>query len=1090
MTAGGASSVDQVLTETQRNILENTVEAARVEAEKGADEALRWLTVEAPKAGSHLVEEAHQVLRRNLRAHARSLGDRLLPDGRQEIARLAAECAYAHWHRMLFARFLAENALLLHPEEGYAIAIDELQEWADEWKLKSRWEAAARCAARMLPQIFGASGVVLNVELPRNRQGELERLLEALPAEVFRTRDALGWVYQFWQSAEKKRINQSETKIGADELPAVTQLFTEPYMVDFLLQNTLGAWWAGRHPGEELPVEMPYLRFIDDLRTAPAAGTFNRWPKTAKELKVIDPCCGSGHFLVAVFDMLVAFRMREEGLRALPAVCSVLTENLHGLELDPRCTQIAAFAVAFRAWTFVGRWFELPQLHIACVGLGIRAEKKDWLALANGNDRFRNGMSNLYDLFAQAPVLGSLIDPAAVLDPLLETSFEELTPLLETALGKEKWVQDDDAREMGAVAQGVAKAAALLAQRYTLMCTNPPYLVRNKQVPELAKFCATHHHAAKHDIATVFLSRLLALGTPGSAIAAVVPQNWMFLGSYKSLRAHLLAERTLCGIANLGPAAFQVMNWWAIKTSLVVITNDQPSADHRWLAIDLGDHKVTSEKPGLLCADGPVQLLLQASQLDNPDQRISLQESAGGPLLQEIAAGTAGIVTGDSSRFYRYFWEIPLPDEKWEFLQGTVGATTHFGGMEQIVFWENGNGTLRRFAHENRRILHEADQRGSTCWGRPGVAISQMGRLPASRYLGNKFDSNLAVIVPRNPALVAPLWCYCSSDEFAAKVRAIDSKTNVTNATLVKVPFDLSRWQKVADEQYPNGLPIPSSTDCTQWLFGGDIITSTRPLQVAVARLVGYQWPDQPDDAALDPMVDNDGLVCVPAVRQEQPAADRLVAMLAAAYGAAWSPAKLDELLALEGAAGMTLDGWLRNRFFEQHSELLGHRPFVWQVWDGLRDGFSVLIHYHRLTMKTMETLIAVDLGDWINRQDEAAQGGVKGADLKLAAARKLQATLQKIADGEEPYDIFVRWKRLDKQPLGWDPDINDGVRLNIRPFVTAGVLRKPPKIHWRSDRGGDPASAPWYATFKGERVNDHHLTLKEKQNARTAKTR
>ena len=104
-----------------------------------------------------------------------------------------------------------------------------------------------------------------------------------------------------------------------------------------------------------------------------------------------------------------------------------------------------------------------------------------------------------------------------------------------------------------------------------------------------------------------------------------------------------------------------------------------------------------------------------------------------------------------------------------------------------------------------------------------------------------------------------------------------------------------------------------------------------------------------------------------------------------------------------------------------------------------------------------------------------------------------MKKRLELIQEGEAPYDIFVRWKPLEKQPVGWDPDINDGVRLNIRPFLSvpdvgkkgAGVLREKPRIHWEKDRGKDVQSAPWYPLFKGDRINDHHLTLDEKNTAR-----
>ena len=192
------------------------------------------------------------------------------------------ECAYEQWHRMLFARFLAETDLLIEPESGMAITLDEVQELARE-KVTDWLPLASDYAERMLPQIFRKDDPVLDIALPPETRSEMEDLLNALPKAVFEAEDSLGWVYQFWQADKKDEVNKSGVKIGAKELPAVTQLFTEDYMVLFLLHNTLGAWWAGKvlaaNPGiatsapDEAAlraackvgdIDWTYLRFVRD----------------------------------------------------------------------------------------------------------------------------------------------------------------------------------------------------------------------------------------------------------------------------------------------------------------------------------------------------------------------------------------------------------------------------------------------------------------------------------------------------------------------------------------------------------------------------------------------------------------------------------------------------------------------------------------------------------------------------------------------------------------------------------------------------------------------------------------------------------
>jgi hypothetical protein len=488
-------------------------------------------------------------------------------------------------------------------------------------------------------------------------------------------------------------------------------------------------------------------------------------------------------------------------------------------------------------------------------------------------------------------------------------------------------------------------------------------------------------------------------------------------------------------------------------------------------------------------------------------------------LLRDYADGFAGVLNGDSLRFLGCFWEQLILSHAWECLQSTVEETVHYGGRKAVIFWQKGNGDLRRLAEELRERLHDADTRGNEAWGKLGIAVSSMRSMPVTLYTGQLFDSNAAVILPDDQKDLPAIWTFCSSPGFHEAVRRIDRATKVTNATLVKIPFDLAHWQKVAAEKYPHGLPKPFSSDPTQWLFSGHPKGSDQPLQVAVARLLGYQWPRQtgssfPDCPAIGPdglekVADDDGIVCIPRVRGEEPAAERLRKVLAAAYGKDWRAGMELELIRATGSDAGDLDEWLRNDFFGQHCDLFHQRPFIWHIWDGRkRDGFHAVVNYHRLAAgdkgrRTLENLTHSYLGDWITRQKDSLRREEEGAEERLAAALALKERLEAILAGEPPFDIFVRWKPLAEQAIGWQPDINDGVRMNIRPFLAsdlpngkkgAGVLRGRPNIKWDKDRGKEPnrdkAEFPWFwngSGFTGDRVNDVHLTKEEKEKARKA---
>ncbi len=1104
-----------------RKQLEITVIKAREIAEQAALEALTRLSVGEAKAADYL-DDQQRALRNRLRAHGRQLGDERSSNGQQQIDRLCVEIAYEHWHRMLFARFLEQSHLLMY-DQHTALTLDECQELAPDEGCANGWELAGKLASRMLPQVFREGSPALAVPLAFNHVRDLEKLIAGLNAEIFQCSDSLGWVYQYWQTKKKDEINASAVKIGADELSAVTQLFTEPYMVQFLLDNSLGAWWIIHYPQHRHLLPLTYLRTIPDVKETsfltnnanseiPVAGTFEGWPERLADFKMLDPCCGSGHFLVATFLMLVPMRMATEGISAEEAVDAVLSQNLHGLELDQRCVELAAFAVALEAWRYphAGGYRSLPSLNIACVGQRIGTPREQWLALASEKPELKAGMARLYDIFSDAPVLGSLIDPVRSFEgDLFTADWAKVQPLLSSALALGD-AGEEDLQEATIIAQGLARAAELLGKSYNFIVTNVPYLSFKKFDEKLKVFVSHNYARSRSDLANVFLDRCIELAAVGGVVQVVMTQNWLFLDSYKKQREELLDEIGFSLIVKLGGGAECFNDGPGNITNICLVSLvkevEAGAAGQIINCIDLTSFKSPAAKAeALLVAD--ILSVSQRDQKSNPDSRIVFESGVRGDLLNISCTNHQGLSTGDNLRFRRCFWEVDRLADVWAPEQSTVPQTIEFGGRSGILLWEKGVGQLHKFGRENVATLHNVDRRGEDAWGRKGIVISQMGGLAATIYSGQKFDTNVAVISPRHEDDMSAVWCYCSSPVFNENVRKIDQKLSVTNATLVKVPFDLAYWQQVAAERYPNGLPKPYSDDPTQWIFHGHPQPANEPLQVIVARLLGYRWPAElepemelsPDARSLIgrcdslmPFADEDGIVCLPPVRGEKSAADRLENMLQAAFGSNWTSLLRNQMLKQVG--GNSFDVWLRDKFFEQHCKLFQHRPFIWQVWDGLKDGFSALVNYQKLNRTTLERLIFTYLGDWIRTQQHGVEQALDGADARLAAAQNLKSRLELILEGEAPYDIFVRWKPLAEQAIGWAPDFNDGVRLNIRPFMTAEVLRhnKKPKlnIEWKKDRGNDIPSAPWftlglqYGEKEGARINDHHLKLAEKKKA------
>jgi hypothetical protein len=685
----------------------------------------------------------------------------------------------------------------------------------------------------------------------------------------------------------------------------------------------------------------------------------------------------------------------------------------------------------------------------------------------------------------------------------------------------------DETRELAVAAQGMAKAAELLSRRFDLVITNVPFLAAGKMISGMREHVQANWADSKADLSTAMMSRMLELAAPGGSIAVVTPQNWHFLGSYRKLRKALLLEKTLKVICDLGPAAFHDMNWWAARTALTIIGRAKPGTEGELVAIDAEQGRAPEIK-ALALRETETHLSAQSAQLENPDHRLTMIALGSGQLLSTVADYGKGSTTGDRPRFLLRFWELP---------DISNGVLRWLDSPKPTEMW-SGRELVLTHALDSPDLNSQLGCRihGQEVWGKPGVALTKMRSLDAFLYDGEVFDDNVGVITAHQDENTEAIAAFVTSSDYLEEIRKVDKVLKVTAATLVKVPFDLAKWLKLAPEKYPQGLPEPYSEDPTQWLFHGNpaVAKTGCALQTSILILLGYRWPATTEaDVRIGPRAqdlarvaarvsashaDPDGIVCLTALKGEAPAEQRLNALLSDAFGVGWSAAKLSSLLAEASYAGKSLDDWIRDGFFTQHCELFHQYPFVWQFWDGRHDGFNALVNYHRLAgpngegRRTLEKLIYSYLGDWIDRQRADQKAGVEGADARLAHAEHLKTELIKILDGEQPYDIFVRWKSLSQQPIGWDPDINDGVRMNIRPFMTARtlnargtnacILRATPKIKWDKDRGKessrDIANFPWFWSwdevapdftggeeFDGNRWNDLHYSRAVKQAAR-----
>ncbi|NLE01058.1 MAG: type II restriction endonuclease subunit M, partial [Fibrobacter sp.] len=898
-----------VLTQQQRNTLESAVKQARRVSEAGAWNALRAFAVDNPEPFPHMNPE-QRGLRNRLRSKARLLGDELPSSGHQHIDQLTYELAYEYWHKMLFAKFLEANGLLMHPD-GVAVTMDECEELAKEEGYSDKWDIAANFASKMLPAIFRPEDPLMQISFSPDDRIKLEEILEGLDNYIFTADDALGWVYQFWQSEAKDAINKSGDKIDGKKLPAVTQLFTEPYMVHFLIDNTIGAWWVSRNPGVKPPVKFEYLRFLED--GTPAAGKFEGWPDRTSEITTMDPCMGSGHFVVSLFNILVNLRMHEEGLTKEVATDRVIAENLHGLEIDPRCTQIAAFNLALKAWKFCGRYKELPEMNLACSGLAPKGKVENWVKLVGKisdpvqKTRLENGMRALYAHFQMAPELGSLIDPKTIKSDAFTASFEDLLPILAKALNDEA---DKDVVERGVIAAGIAKAGQILSNKYILQITNVPYLSRGKQDTHLADYCLKFYPDSKGDLATVFLDRMVETSHKYGNIVSVLPQNWLFMQTYKQFRVKLFKKISWTLISRLGPGAFSQISGEVVKAILAIFKNEIPNEFNKISTLDVSNQNNILEKINDL-TNSPIEVINQLDQLNNPESKFIVSQNdldSHLPLLKLHVDSFQGIKTGDDNKFKFVFWEVNDYD-LWKLTYGGPISDCN-EGCHYVLNWKLKGRDFARY-------------QGQAAFEKDGFYLTNVGSLRTCLFNAKPFTSEITVIIPKNYRDIVPIYTYLVSESYETNLRRIDQNLAISTASVSQVPFDLEYWKKTANELFPNGINKPFSSNPTQWIFHGQPVKSDNPLQVAIGRLLGYRWPAEygsemelSDEAKelikeirkFDHLSDNDGIICIPAINKEETAANRLRDYLKEVFGERWNSNTIQQLLEKENVKSSNLE--------------------------------------------------------------------------------------------------------------------------------------------------------------------------------------
>ncbi|MGC6448026.1 MAG: BREX-1 system adenine-specific DNA-methyltransferase PglX [Rubripirellula sp.] len=550
---------------------------------------------------------------------------------------------------------------------------------------------------------------------------------------VFAAPDALGWAYQYWNTEEKDRVfetvrTKKGAKIeGADIIPA-TQLYTEDYMVKFLVQNSLGATWMGMHPDSQLLESWEY--YVRDADRAPTK------KEPLRKITLLDPACGSGHFLIEAFDMFFAMYEEEGEISEPEDICnSILENNLFGIDIDERAIQIAEASLWMKAEEKAFGFSGANTNLVAATSSHLKGESWErYLAKLEKEPSTVRVLRRFAKEMEHIDELGSLARPAEALEAIIKQEHElweeQERERREADKSLFKEIRDDllasqlpfqdisdqeffertmrhalfaidgftsEARKsgefndqlMGVEAKTGFRLLNLLSRKYDVVVANPPYMSSKNQSSVLLGHIKAFYPDSAFDLFAAFIERIIQLTCDSGAFSCVTMQSYMFLSSFEKLREGLVKDQGLTHLVLLGSRAFSEIGGEVVSTAFTIgrksciglqgvgiriqSVEDKASALRSQTQVVKFDSRLISLLPGC-----PFAFWLPTSVSQILEQ---------GTKLADRADVVLGMKTSDNLRFHREWHEPPACSDRWLPLTKSVAGSRYFSGPSRSVDW-------------------------------------------------------------------------------------------------------------------------------------------------------------------------------------------------------------------------------------------------------------------------------------------------------------------------------------------------------------------------------------------------------------------
>ena len=513
-----------------------------------------------------------------------------------------------------------------------------------------------------LPVMFERMGSYTEMLLPNNilrQDSVLGHLVSDIPEEDWQDAvQIIGWLYQFYNTELKAEVFGKKEKITKNEIPAATQLFTPDWIVRYMVENSLGRLWLEGRPNAELRDGWKY--YLDEAEQEPEVeaqlAKLREEYKTTKpeEIKVIDPCMGSGHILVYAFDVLMQI-YTSAGWDQREAAQSILKNNLYGLDIDDRAAQLAYFAVMMKARQYDRRLLTRgiqPNIFSIRESNGIQAMTIEYFH--KNNPKLKADIERIVTEMRDAKEYGSILNITPVDFAGLYARFDEIR-------------NDINMMQMSALDEllPLVKCAELLAQKYDVVVTNPPYMAVSNAGAKVNDYVKKNFSDSKADMFAVFIERCGQMAKKNGYQAMITQHAWMFLSSFEKLRTKLLAV-DIINMAHLGARAFEEIGGEVVQTASFVIRKSH-IADYKGEYCRLVEPTSQQGKEDMFLAGENRYVADQSNFSKIPGSPVAywVSEQAINCYVMmkktgDHGDGRIGLITGDADRFLRLWHEVYL----------------------------------------------------------------------------------------------------------------------------------------------------------------------------------------------------------------------------------------------------------------------------------------------------------------------------------------------------------------------------------------------------------------------------------------------